>query len=345
MGLYEFIIKDKTGRTLGRLDGATDRSFSIYLNQAGDARFTLSIHDPNVTTEMLLLGYAELYIYRSGTLVWGGELKYARADLGGDNEQVTLTAKGFLDLLDRRIVGTATIPRVFANTDLSTIARTLITETQALTNGNFGITLGTNPTSRIANRTYSYENLKEAIHDLTNETWDDAIDVEMTPDKVFNCYYPQKGRVLAEAVFEWGINIASCWQILDATQMSNQVIALGSGEGNGMTVATRDADIYLQQTYKLRQGVIAHKSVSEVATLNSHADKELSEKSAQQQFIGVTTKGDLSPTFGSYAIGDYVHVKIDRGLISADSLFRIHGISVNITDNDEETITLIFNPN
>lgn len=345
MGLYEFIIKDKTGATLGRLDGATDRRYSIYLNNSGDAKFTLSIHDPNITTAMLLLGYAELLIYRGGTLVWGGELKYSRADLGGDNEKVIVTAKGFLDLFDRRVVGTAITPRVFSAEDLVTIARTLITETQALTNGDFGITLGTNPTSRDADRTYSYENLKEALKDLTNETWDDAIDIEVTPDKVFNCYYPKKGRVLTEAVFEWGVNITSCWQILDATEMSNEVIALGQGEGNAMVTATRDSNAYLQETYKLRQGVINHKSVSDVATLNSHADKELFEKEAQQLFVGVTIKGDLSPVFGTYAVGDYVNVKIKRGLVDVFGLYRIYGIEVDITDEDEETITLIFNPN
>lgn len=333
MGLYEYIIKDKTGRTLGRLDGATDRSFSIYLNRSGGAEFTLSVHDQNVTSEMLLLGYAELYIYRAKTLVWGGELQYTRADLGGDDERITVSAKGFLELFDRRVVGTPTTPRTFTNTDLVTIARTLIDESQDLSNGDFGITLGTNPTSRNADRTYSSENLKEALNDLTNETWDDAIDIEVTADKVFNCYYPQKGRVLAEVVFEWGVNITSCWQTLDATDMSNQVIALGAGEGNGMTTVTRNADTYLQETYKLRQGVIAHKSVSDTTTLNGHADKELREKEAQQQFVGVTVKGDLDPVFGSYSVGDYVRVKIDRGLVKADSLFRIHGIDVRITDS------------
>src|SRR6476646_2874866 len=156
-GLYEFIIKDKVGNALSSLTCARRRSFASYLNKPGEAHFTISAHDPLVTGGMLLLGYNELYIYRAGTLVWGGELAYSRLDLSDDMEQVQVTAKGFLDLLSKRIVGTAASPRTFTDTDLVTIAQTSINESQALTNGDFGITMGATPTSRNADRTYNYK--------------------------------------------------------------------------------------------------------------------------------------------------------------------------------------------
>ena len=79
--LYELIIKDKAGSALASLTGARQRFFANYLNKPGEARFTISASDPLVTDGMLLLGYNELYIYRAGTLVWGGELAYSRFDL------------------------------------------------------------------------------------------------------------------------------------------------------------------------------------------------------------------------------------------------------------------------
>ena len=40
---------------------------------------------------------------------------------------------------------------------------------------------------------------------------------------------------------------------------------------------------YLQETYKLRQDVLAHKDVTRSTTLNEHGDKHLAEHSAQRQ--------------------------------------------------------------
>src|SRR5262245_42727326 len=112
-GLYEFIIKDKAGNALSGLTGARRRSFATYLDKLGEAAFTGSAGGPLLTGGILLLGYFELYIDRAGVFVWGGELVYSRLDLSNDMEQVEVTAKGFLDLLSKRIMGTAIRPRTF----------------------------------------------------------------------------------------------------------------------------------------------------------------------------------------------------------------------------------------
>lgn len=344
MTLYEFIIKDKEGNQLGVIDTAHDRSFSIYLNKAGDARFSLAVEDPKVHRDWLGLGYHELHIYRAGTLVWGGELAYARADAGNEEQTYQITAKGFLDLFSKRIVGTATTPVTYTDTDLVAIATDLVTDTQAQANGDFGITLGLAPASRDADRTeYYYENLLDALLGLSNDRVEDGIDFEVTPDKKFNCYYPAKGRLLDGVVFELGVNVVSYFVIDDATDLVNRVTALGAGEGNGMATATADAASHLQESYRLREGVSSHKSVSNPTTLATHAERELSANQEPRRIVGVTTRGDLPPAFGAYAVGDYVRVKIQQGLISIDDYYRIHGIDVQISEEDAETITLIFN--
>jgi hypothetical protein len=344
MGLYEFIIKDKDGNSLASLDGARGRYFNTYLNKSGSAGFTISPKDPVLTSGLILPGYSELYIYRAGVLVWGGEIVYTRTDVGTDSENIAVTAKGFLDLLSKRVVGTASTPRTFTSTDSSDIAWTIIDESQDLVDGDFGITRGADPTTVNRDRSYSYKNLKEAIEGLSNENIQGGFDFEVTADKKFNVFYPTKGRQISDVVFEWGVNIVSFYQTLDAADMANQVTVLGSGEGSSMITATRNADTYLQETYRLRQEVLSHKDVSNTTTLNGHGDKYLAEHAGQIQITGITTKGDMPPTFGSYEVGDSVAVKIKYGIVNTDSYFRIYGINVNITDNDEETIQLIFNP-
>lgn len=345
MALYEFIIKDKAGNILASLDGARDRHFEIYLNKTGSAGFNISPKDVGLTRALLQAGHKELYIYRKGTVVWGGEIVYWRADVGTDTENVRVAAKGFLDLLDRRFVGTANSPREFTATDSSDIAWTIINESQTLTNGDFGITRGADPTTVNRDRAYIYKNLKDAIEGLSNNNIQGGFDFDIDANKKFNVYYPSKGRQLDSAVFEWGVNIVSFYEIQDATEMANEAIVLGQGEGSSMVTTTRDSAANIQETYKLRQAVLNHKDVSNTSTLETHGDRFLDDHEVQNQIVGVTIKGDMAPSFGSYQVGDFVRVKIDYGLVKVDSYFRIYGITVNVSDNDDETIQLIFNPN
>lgn len=339
--LYDFVIVTKDGAVVNRLTGVTERAFSVYLNKAGDAKFVLQPTDPTVSGNDLLLGNKDLRIYRGGTLVWGGELVYVRTDLSTDSERLEVSAKGYLDLLSKRVIGTAADPVSYADQDLAGIARDLVA-----TYAGDWFAIGTEPTSRTADRTdMQYKNLKEAIDELGNDHIEDGIDYEITADKVFNTYYPQKGRQLAEVVFEWGVNIDYVFVIDDATQMANEAIVLGAGDGTAMVTATRDSVASVQDVYGLRQAVLSYKDVTEQATLESHGDAELAAYQFPTRIVGVRTKGNLDPAFGSYSVGDFVRVKIDRGLIQLDGYYRIYGIDVQITDNDEETITLTFNPN
>lgn len=347
MSLYEFQITDKEGNILAALDSAMDRFFSIYLNKPGEARFALSPTDPKLTRDLLLLGHKELKIRRAGKLVWGGELLTARTTLNADTELIELSAKGYLDLLSHRFVGTTPgVPFTYTNIDISTIAHDLVITTQISTNGNFGITLGLNPDSRPGDRTYEFKNVYEvALMGLSNNNVQNGLDFEITPDKKFNTYYPAKGRQLTSVVFEWGVNVTDFTLIQSAVEMNNQVIVLGSGEGNSMLTTTRNAATRIQETYRVRQKLLYHKDVVKEATLIEHGDAELSENSFQSTIVAIKTRGDLPPSFGSYEVGDSVRVKVKRGVVDVDSFYRIYGIEVKPGKEDQEEITLIFNPN
>lgn len=342
MGLYEFLIKDKNGNTLAVLDSARNRSWEVYLNRTGAASFTVNLADSKINQDLLLLGNKELYIYRNGILVWGGELVYSRSELpSGD---IVVTAKGFFDLLSKKLVGTAASPRVFSNTDLSTIAWTIINEAQTGTNASFGITQGNLATSRPGDRTYEYKTVKEAIEDLSNLVWDNALDFEIDPNKQFSTFYPKKGTQKSDIVFEYGRNILSFTEALDATDMANEVIVLGEGQGSEMITVTRDSGGTIQADYKIRQKTISHKDANQTSTLQSHGDKELALRQIQQQIISLKTKGNLDPQLGSYVVGDFVRVKAQFGYMNIDTFFRVYGIKIKISDQDEEDIDVIFNP-
>ena len=345
MGKYEFIIKDKNGSVVALLDSCRDRWFELYLNKSGAAGFTVSPKDPKITQDILLLGNKELYVYRNGSAVWGGELVYRRTDIATDRESAIVTAKGFFDLLSKKVVGSAASPRVFSNTDAGQIALTLINEAQTGTDASFGITQGSIQTSVSRDRTYEYKTVKEAIEGLSSLNINNGFDFEIDANKQFSVFYRRKGQDKTDVVFEWGRNIISFGEVLDATDMANQVIMLGAGTGPEMITAIRNTQIAgVQSTYKIRQKTLSYKDVIETATLNDHGDKELTLRQVQNQIISLKTKGNVEPAFGSYVVGDSVKVKIKYGYLSIDALYRIYGIRVRISDEDDEDIELIFNP-
>jgi len=220
MKVYEFVIKDKAGNKIATLDAAQDRSFELYLNRSGAASFSLHPLDSKVTADLLLLGNKELYIYRYGVLVWGGELTYRSTNADDKSSKTTVNAKGFFDLLDKKILGSPSSPFSYTNTDLSTIAWNAINTAQTGTNASFGITQGSLATSRNADRTIdSFKTVKEIIEGLSNLNVQNGIDFDIDANKQFSTYYPQKGKILTDVVFQWGSNIISFienqpqWQI------------------------------------------------------------------------------------------------------------------------------------
>lgn len=344
MGLYEFIIKDKSGNVVASLDSATQRSFEVYLNKSGSAGFTISPTDPKVTQDLLLLGNKELYIYRAGTLVWGGELGYRKTDVADGREGIMVTAKGFFDLLSKKIIGSAATPKIYTNTDAGQIAWDIINTVQTGTNASFGISAGSIPASVNRDRTYEFKNVKDAIEGLSSLNINNGFDFEIDANKQFSVFYPRKGLDKSDLVFEYGKNILSFSETLDATDMANEILVLGSGNGSEMITSVRDSNATTQSQYKIRQKVLSFKDVIETATLNDNGDKELALRQVQQQIISLKTKGNLEPFYGSYVVGDSVRVKINYGIISIDTLFRIYGIKVKISDEDDEDIELVFNP-
>jgi hypothetical protein len=342
-GLYELIIKDKVGNTLASLSGATDRWWGKELNKPGSAGFSLSPLDRQLTADLIRPGQKELFIYRGGVLVWGGEIQTRRTDVGGqDAGTIAVTAKGFLALMGYKVIGTIASPRTFSNEDLSTIADTIRSETQTGTNEDLGVEAGALATSRDGDRTYKYENARQALEGLSNSRVIDGIDIDVDANKQLSASYPGKGHDLEDVVFEWGVNITSYSYIDDATELANRIVVVGKENGASTPVVVRDGPTFLQEDYGVRVDVISRSGVTDTTTLAEWGDKELEKRQQGRQILGLRTKGNQAPLLGSYDVGDRVRVRIKYGIDDIDGLYRITAINVRITDTDEEDVELQF---
>jgi hypothetical protein len=343
MGLYDVIIRDKSGATIANLTGATSRWWGRALNEPGAAGFTVSPVDPQITADILRPGQKELYLYRAGVLVWGGEIKTRRTDVGADDAGgIAVTAQGFLSLLGTKVSGTIASPRTFTDEDLSTIADIIRDETQAGTNEYLGVATGALAPARPATRTYKFENARSALEGLSNLRVQDGIDIDIDANKQLSTFYPGKGRDLEDVVFEWGVNITAYSYTDDATQLANRIIVVGKDDGISTPVVTRDGLATLQEIYGVRTEVISRSGVTDTQTLEEWGDKELEKRQEGKQLLGIRTKGNLAPALGSYDVGDRVRVRIAYGIDAIDDLYRVTAINVRITDNDEEDVELQF---
>lgn len=298
---------------------------SNYLNDIG-----LDISD------VFRVNENEIHIYRYDTQEIAGQIGYMNVGLDSQTA-ISVTAFGWLELFNQRITG---ILQTYTAEDIGAIMWDLIDTSQNEANGNFGITQGTIQTSRDADRTYEYKNIKDALIQLTEVN--NAPDLEFTPTKVFNVYYPKIGTKRDDIVFTYPGNIIEIGFSQDGSKMGNQIIASGSGFGSDRLLSIA-GDTSLQQGYGLRQKIVQYPDVSIADTLDSHAEEELRTWSRPFTIPRLRINGNAYPEYGSYDVGDEVVIqsqKYQRLLEPALGYYRIESIAVTIDENDFESVDL-----
>lgn len=332
---YKIVITDLAGTELGEITQFNGLTYTHVLNREGDCQFEISLTDPNY--DLLAIGSREIYIYRDTTLAWAGSLTLANGTFGGKNETVTIYAKGFFDLFRYRFTGAS---RIFSATDAGTIAWTLIDESQALTDGDYGIDQGTIDTSVDRDRTYEYKNVYEAIVQLSEVLY--GFDFDVTDTKEFNVHYPQKGADKSDnVIFDISKNLESIDFVQDFSEPANSIILLGAGNGSAMPVVTR-TDTNMRSQYKLRQLINAQKDVSETATLESIGDKQLRTTAYVIRQYKVSQVPNTEPYYGELVTGDWVRVRANHGYLQIEDIVRIKTIQVDVDAGGKESIKYLF---
>lgn len=165
-------------RMTGRVDAAFDAQFSIDGESGELAGVERLTHD--------------LWIYLDATQVFRGRLFGDNGAITPGAHSVQFSALDYRAMANRRIVGAAGA-NYPAGTDQAAIAWGLISTSQALTGGNFGITNGAGSSSATT-REANYDPGKpigDAISELGR--LDDGFEWEISPTLALNRYYPRRG--------------------------------------------------------------------------------------------------------------------------------------------------------
>lgn len=343
---YTFELVNPDGLLLADLSGrARGRKITKSRNEPDEINWSIDLNEferycrlmSQSPQDMLIVGQTEIRVKRGDEYLSGGQVNYIQASIDSQNQTLDVKATGFLNLFKDRYTG---VERIFTSVEATMIAATAINESQALTNGDFGITIGLLATVGPHDRTYRRTNLKDLLQNLTT-VQTSPFDFEFTYDKTFNTY-ASIGSNRPDIIFEYPNNIKSLTVPLDGTGIANEVTALGGGFGEEAQTQSIAVDLGSQSNYQLRQKIITPNDVIEQDTLDEYAESEIAAWSFPFELLQITVDGNIAPFITDYGIGDYARVRVKKydWLSHIDRMYRIEKYNLSVDENDNEEVVL-----
>lgn len=314
-------------------------SYNEELNKGKDARFSLDylaikdIADTYGTTVDFILtgGYREIYVEKSDTKIYYGVISDYSLSLDDSGKMsIQIASVDFFSLLSKRIVGAK---RVFSATEASTIAWTVIDESQSSDpDADLGITLGATTVSKNRDKTFRFSTVKEAIEYISNFNLKDGFDLDIDNEKAFNCYYPQKGSNRANIILDEENIVAWSWRKPLATSLTNKVYVIGEGYNDEVQYVTRESDAGYKEAFTLLETVLSATEIETDSTLEDKGDRLLLQYQSPVPELTITLKDD-DPDILEYDLGDSLPIVISELGLNL-SYKRVYRRSVSIDENE-----------
>ena len=330
------LIAELSGRAMQRdIHVIRNGSYSAewHLDMDNLTKYAKTINTPS--NSILTAGKSRIIIKRLGVPLFGGRLIYAEGNVA-EKKDMDLKVMGWFDLLQYRFTS---ISRTFTATDAGAMAWTLIQENQALTHGDLGITEGNIATSVNRDRVWEFKKIRDAIIELS--AVESGFDFEITPQKVFNVFYPSMGIKQDGYEFVYPGNIQSFKISDDANQLLNYAIVRGQGFGGGQELDVLE-DSASEIEFGIMQNVLDFSDVPDITTLDSLGNEQINIYKKPVRILELVLSPNSLPIVGSYWLGDQVKVRIETIDYYEDvnAYFRIDDIEIKIDENDSEAVTL-----
>ncbi len=326
-----------------------DRSFAITRNRPDEINFTVDLDklddlarrlNTNVQ-DLLQVGVAEVRVVRNGVVLSAGQLVGWEAELG-ERRLISIHAKGWLELLKYRLTNNS-----YTNQTALQIAQNELNTTQARPFGSLGIAIGAYPspdtTNSYASKVYENKSVYDVLVELSEEQG--GFDLEVTWDKKLNIY-TQIGIQRPEVLLTYPGNVKDVSLTKDSSRLVNALTVRGQGYGDNQLIVSV-SDAASQQLYSIRESTLDFPDVADTAQLTNLANSELSAYKQPLVIHDVVFNGggvSGTPEVGSFHVGDRIPIVVKTLQLYEDvnRYFTIDKISVSISNEDEEEVTLSF---
>lgn len=298
--------------------------FTDQLNDQSDARVTVGLGEliKLATTHgttwraMLTSGARELYITKDDTKIfWGLVSALDMRPLAGGDAEVDIKAISWFGVLAKFVTG---IPsETHASGDIGDLAWTIINACQQQDSdglggyySDLGITQGASPAISNHQKTYSFDNLKDAIIGFSKAKIDDGYDFDIDMSKQFNVY-TSKGSDKTGIVFDDKLILEWRLKIPLVSELCNRVYVVGEGINSDVQYQLRQATTDLRNSWYSLTDVESERDVSETATLQSRGDQHLADLQEPVDALEIKVDENLYG-WGDYDIGDTIYVTIAK---------------------------------
>lgn len=332
---YRIVVKDGNDDPIGEFQTFRNLSLGKRLNNYGECSFEVPATDAKLSSLIALRVYS-VYIYRDDVLLWAGEQVNRQGNLDdkGDN-WCTITCFDWLEQLNHRFTVNE---KIYEYQDGSQIAWDLIDTTQGETYGDLGITEGTLTETTFREKTYTNQNIMDAIINLAN--LDGGFDFEINNSKIFNIYDFIGIDRSDDIILEYGRNIKSMRITEDFSKPATRAIVLGHTGLAGDQIRIERDDLVAQASYKLRESVFSQLEQSETATFEGTGDALLRKNGNPLLKVTMEIVRSTTPTIADFALGDILRLIVKRGIYNIDEQFRVFEWKVKYNTDNTETLSL-----
>lgn len=315
-----------------------------------------------------------LYALRGDRPMYGGIVWTSQYD--SDRNTVSLGSSDWWSYLDHRkalpllpgspdVTDIAQLAVTYEQIDQNQIARNLLTLAQSHPGGDIGIVADTTDSGILRDRTYNgYEltDVGQALKQLSEVLdgpdimFDVAsnLDTNGRPIRIMRLGTPLLGQSGSEWVFEWGANILAYRWPADGSRMATRHYATGDGMEAGAQIAVAEDTTAYTNGWPLLEADSDYHTVTEVETLQGHADADLDAARLPVTLPTVTVTGDgtdrrgrrVGPALGEYQPGDDCRIVITDPFMrdGIDVYARIIGIDTDPGEGGVEQATLTLAP-
>lgn len=357
---YRYLFVNLSGNEIIAELPLTGVGFTQQLNQAGNFQGHILLSGINTdkfnVDAATTPGKCGIYVDRNGVLVWGGVI-WGRT-YNSTSQTLTITATEWISYFSHRRVNQTV---EFTGIDQLVIAKTLIQDAQAETNGDIGVLYnseGQTTSGVLIDRVYyNYElkNIYEAIQDLSRQSdgFDFHIDIEYDnitglPAKYFNTYYPRSGLPYTVGdincpVFEFPAgNVVEYEYPEDGSIVGNRLYALGAGSNEGKLISSAEDTAKFLDGWVLLDTTANYSDITDQTVLDNLAIAQVTAVSYPPTVLKVVVPAYVNPEFGSYEVGDDARIIItdNRFPNTLDAIYRIVGLSVQPGEDGPERVTL-----
>lgn len=337
IGKWQIFLYDKAGAFLTELPAdtlnVTKQINKIWTAQVSVdfALFSAKMIAQGTTADAVIsAGLRTVDIKRDGVSVFKGILNEANINYSDTSVTIDLAFKSWLAYFEKRFTS-----EVYTSEDAGEIAWGIINHAQLETDGSIGITKGTVTATKDRDRTFDRDNIAEQIIKMSADNVKDGFDFEISNDKVFTvsarlgsdkpAIVIDKNCILqSNLIYQLGLNIIT---------QSHQ---LGNGSGATQLQSTKTSTSTYTSKWYLQEKYTSNTSISEQATLDDHAQKEIDDNQDSYKYLKLSLNTHIDPT--TYDVGDAVTVEL---LDIISGLYRIKSKSYQVSQGNE-VISLEF---